>query len=219
MFALIRHLFGRFASHWDIISSIFNWSWTIGGGAVVGWGTWATGLFAQYAPFSWVAAGVVGAIIAALITAVVAWSRTKLSYARYIDRSGSPGDNVNPLDDSFHRKRISLTSFVSPPYNNLVRGKTFDQCELFGPAVVVLRGNITMSHNEIHFCDFVAIGNKAVPVNGISFADVTIIRSKMFGIVFLVHESRVQSMIDQGIPFITYVPEKERTKQGVNATG
>jgi hypothetical protein len=168
--------------------------------------------FCAIRSFLLVLAGAAGMILATAIAVAIAWIRVKLTYARYIDRSVSPGDNVNPLDDSFNRKRIKLTSFVSP-YRAIIQGKTFDQCELFGPAVVVLRGGINMNFNEFHFCDFIAVRNNSAPVTGISFVNVTVLRSKLYGLTFLVPESQVHSMIKQGIPFITLIPETTETKQ------
>lgn len=65
--SLLRWLFGKTTSNWDLVTWLAGSVWTLVGGVVIGWAAWAAGIFSHYAPFSWAAAGLIGTIIAAFV--------------------------------------------------------------------------------------------------------------------------------------------------------
>src|SRR5260370_26834747 len=107
-------------------------------GAVVGWATWFTGIFQQHAPASWIYATVIGALIGAVIAALLAYSREKMQQVRFRNTVFS-GTYLNPLDTLFTTKRVRIAD-LSPPIGAIIEGKTFVDCEIMGPANVVFEG-------------------------------------------------------------------------------
>ena len=80
-----------------------NW-WSAAAGAgvltaagVTAWAAWATDLVSAYQPFSWVAAGFLGAIAAALVFLVVQWGVRLRVRSRFDIRNLAGPSPVNPL--------------------------------------------------------------------------------------------------------------------------
>lgn len=116
-----------------------NW-WTAAAGAgvltvggVTAWAAWATDMFSAYKPFSWVAAGILGAAVTALIFLVVQLAVRLRVRSRFDARNLASSSPVNPLDKTFVNRRIYVNDFVLPS-NQVIAGKSFIDCEIVGPA-------------------------------------------------------------------------------------
>src|SRR5258708_14877868 len=90
--------------------------------AVVGWATWLTGIFQQHAPASWIYATVIGALIDAVITALLAYWREKMPQLR-IRNTEFSGTYLNPIDTLFTTKRLRTTE-LSPPIGATIKRTT-----------------------------------------------------------------------------------------------
>lgn len=163
----------------DWIKKAFSWIWG-------GWGNilWITGLFAtfalpawavrmtgimsQFAPFSWVAAGFMGMGLGVAALATVAWARGRLVRARYDAKLLAQGGAIDVLAKTFERKRIFLNEFALPS-KPIIEGKTFIDCEIIGPASVILNIGNSVDNHQLPFCDAYVMGSQANPNNGYLF--------------------------------------------------
>ena len=125
----------------NVLESRLSLVLMLGGASVIGFlsalAARATSWMNEYGPISWVAAGILGALLASIVFAVASSARLRWIRAHYnaqlIKRSGF----VDPLATTFHNKRIHLSDFVEPA-NSFIEGKTFVDCDIVGPAIIYL---------------------------------------------------------------------------------
>jgi hypothetical protein len=137
----IQERFGVFLdaveSRWSLAAHAATLITVVGATA---WGAWAASIFSQYAPLSWITAGIVGGFLWAVIRLIwVAGYRIKIR-AQYDAKFIEHGGQFNPLDLTFERQRIYLNDFALPS-NPLIEGKTFIDCEIIGPAIIYFKSS------------------------------------------------------------------------------
>lgn len=189
---------------WD---RLLKWSPTVLGTAfssyIAGWATATTNAVSQYAPLSWIAAALVGGCMFLLARALWYSARVNAEKLEFARDAGKRTSSINPVDAVFTKQRIELQQFRNQ-FNEVVDGKTFVDCELYGPAVVFLLGNISMSGAGIANCEFVRVRNGAAVFNSIPFSNLTVTRGKMRGLTILVPESMVDT-VNAGIHNIQWI--------------
>ena len=67
-----------------------------------------------YGPVAWGFAGLLGALITALIYWVYAFAAQKIAVSAFVAQVSKPADNINPLEDAFHKRRIKIQDLVDP---------------------------------------------------------------------------------------------------------
>lgn len=143
-------------------------------GALIAWGAWASGIFQQYAPLSWIVAGVGGFLLfgGAIVIGHAIWqiSYVRRVRAKYDERALELGSTVNPLDRTFEGKRIFLNTFVLPSHT-FIDGKTFIGCEIIGPANVYWAYGNNAKDMRGPRVDAVYLDPKAVFYNGFTFTN------------------------------------------------
>lgn len=135
-------------SHWALVGMVLRWLLTIGSGAMSAWAAYATATLAAYSPLSWIAAGLLGALVFVWVLAGGAWLRANLYRASMMQRTLKRADIINPLDDNFNKVRIR-TSELLPPGQKIIRNKTFRDCEIVGPDVAAFGGCFLMAFRGI----------------------------------------------------------------------
>ncbi|MEX2138229.1 MAG: hypothetical protein WD894_03155 [Pirellulales bacterium] len=152
------------------------------GGAVMAYLAAATTWLSAYGPIAWG-----GAFLAAFILIGLAWwtigvAESRYHLNRFIKRRALTAD-INPLDDHFTRRRIKLIDFFHPFYrpNQAVK---FQDCELFGPAVIYLRTGVTFLHSELLSCEAVIVKPNSKVVGATVFESCTFERCKIYGVTF-----------------------------------
>ena len=106
-------------------------------GAIAGWAAQSSPALVRYAPFSWVAAALAGTLIFFVIARLAVAIRTALLNADIRRRFYDAPNRLNPVQEVFRGERINISDLV-PPYEPVIRGKTFIDCELIGPASILL---------------------------------------------------------------------------------
>lgn len=158
-------------------------------GSVAAWAAHATAALSAYSPFSWVLAGFLGVLL--FLTARLVWASSRIRLLRYrlALEAAEKSDQFNPLDDTFTRKRIDLTLFKTP-LNEPIENKTFVDCDLRGPLVVVFQG-VTMVGVNIVNCEFVRVREGAQVINVLPFINLRIQGGKIHNLTILVPEGAV----------------------------
>ena len=133
------------------------------------------------------------------------WSTARLNTVRleYARELAKRTPSFNPLDETFTKQRIDLQTFRTQ-FNEPVTGKTLVDCELVGPALIILAGNVSMSGVGIGNCEFVKVRDGAMIFNGIPFVNLTVTRGKMRGLTIIVFESAVDN-VNQGVSGIQWI--------------
>ena len=151
---------------WSTASNMFTalgWITLVFGGTIAG---------LVLAGFSWIAANTdwitdlgpiavvgAGAILALIFTSII----LAICSCRYIWIRGSAAqlwlkssDSVNPLENEFTRKRISINQ-IAHPILRTIENKRFIECDLIGPGVLFMMGPGTFTDTHFVDCDVVVI--------------------------------------------------------------
>ena len=114
------------------------------------------------------AIGLLSALIAYIAISYAQLLRAKRraqdTEARAIDHWQHQTDAINPLDDTFHRKRINLADLAHPTKRKII-GKKFTDCQLVGPANLFIFHNTTFFNVGFIDCDIVLTKQDAVLSN------------------------------------------------------
>lgn len=188
MLARINKLFTDLSAHvslWVLIvgSSAFAVIW--------GWAASAAQWLDGYGPIAWVAAATAGAGFFILLSLGYAEARQRLVRASIERRFFDRPDAINPLEVDFRRQRIRIADLVSP-IEPKVRGKTFTECEVIGPANVVLLssgpGTGSMQHCDLTEVCAILVADGAPAINAVIFEDCSFFRCKLHKITLLFPE-------------------------------
>lgn len=138
--------------------------------ALPAWAAKVTGVFAQYAPLSWVVAGFLGLGFGAISMRIYASAKHAMVRAAYDRKLLAQGGEIDPLERTFERRRIYLNEFCLPshPY---IEGKTFIDCEIIGPANIILLHGNSVTEQRQPVCDAMVIAQGEDPRNGYGFRD------------------------------------------------
>jgi hypothetical protein len=101
---------------------------------------------------------------------------------------------VNPLDDVFTFKR--------PPPEMAV-GKTFVNCDVYGPANIILNGSTSLNDVRMDTCDFVMVKVNHPIANAIAFENTTFRNCNLYGLTFFIPEYLAKSFPAKGPNWIT----------------
>lgn len=162
----------------------------------------------QFGAFAWVLAGLFGTILtltAFLLALIISQQlRRRWAMREWVLRA----DELNPLDDHFLRKRIRLDSLIDP-LTNAIEGKTFTDCQVDGPAAIILRGTGLL--NDVNFaqCDLVVLRDGECYIyNAVPVVNCTFVRCRLSRFILLMRMNEIQPLLDMGAEPITNVPSK-----------
>jgi hypothetical protein len=135
------------------------------------------------------------ALLLIALFAVSAWAANQKAVARFTEAAVGAA-KINPLDPEFVRKRINLTDFYHPHFR-ANRGKHFRECELFGPAQIVLSGTGNLMHCSFAYCDVVVIAVGSAVHSVIAFEECDFSKCSFYNVTFLVDAGMAKTMKTQ----------------------
>jgi hypothetical protein len=153
---------------WTIVQAIWGFPAAVASFALPAWAVKMARVFEQYEPLSWVVAGFSGLGIAVAFFASAAWARGKWVRANYDARMLAQGGAVDPLEKTFERKRVYLNEFCLPSHP-IIEDKTFINCEIIGPANIILVSGNSINNGRYPICDAVYLAKDIIP-NGNYYA-------------------------------------------------
>jgi hypothetical protein len=140
--------------------------------ALPAWAVRTAELFPAYSPASWVAAGFLGFFVIAAGYWLFTSAYSRWISARYNARLYEKSDFIDPMGKIFQDQRIFLDGFILPSHP-LVEGKTFINCDIIGPANIVLQYMNHVSSQRYPICDTVLLKDNATYYNAILFRHCT----------------------------------------------
>jgi hypothetical protein len=155
---------------WANLGNIVQMAVWLGGFAVTAWAAAAANLLSQFAPFSYVVAGLLGSWIVSSGYWLIASARTRWVRTKYDNTMMLRGGLIDPLAKTFESKRIYLSEFVLPSHP-IIEGKTFIDCEIIGPANLMLISGNNVADNRLPHCDALALAPNDVPHNRIMLSN------------------------------------------------
>lgn len=125
-------------------------------GVASGWAARGSATINQFGTVGWLAAGVLGFLLTSIGFLALALAKEKLISAKAFSDWTLPTDAANPMADNYNRQRIAIRDIAHPVTNRIV-GKTFTQCEIIGPANIILWGKGTVAGVGFMDCDIVVV--------------------------------------------------------------
>jgi hypothetical protein len=174
---------------------------TLGVGSISGWAAWATSALSAYSPLSWLGSGLLGVLVSAAVYWLWTSANLRSEQSKNAEEMRERAKWVNPLENSFTKQRIDIDVFKRPAPESTT-GKTFIDCEIYGPANVLLNGYTGLQGVHLGFCDFVKVKTNHPIYNGISLNDTTFRNCKIYYVTFYIPDYLVNS-IPAGANWIT----------------
>lgn len=150
-----------------------------------------------------------GATIAVGFLSLYAFARKKFAESAAIARWSEKVDAVNPLDTAFNNKRISVSDLANP-ITRRISGKKFTECELVGPANLVLLNNIRVFGVGFGECDVVVGRDNVYIANAIAAEDIQVVGGMIYRCTIIIPPNLVSTFSAMpGVTFLTLTGDPE----------
>jgi hypothetical protein len=186
----------------DAVVSLGQWAWErvkpyivpLFGGGVMAGVTAATEWLNDWGPIAW---GSVGLLTFMSLTWLHGWWILRVARAASVKAQTAIIDRmeddaaVNPLSSHFADRRIHLHD-LRTPLGDPLADRTFQNCELLGPATVVLGGGM-FGDNDLRNVDFVKISGdhiRQIP-NKLILHNCVVRHCRLYNVILLVPEQMV----------------------------
>ena len=197
--------YDRIANNWERLVALF-----VGAGGM-SYLAWITTWLKSYGP---VGVGGVGLLSGLILWSGLAWAQClrakaeeRRSRARALEKWRDQVDGINPLENEFRKSRINITDLVNRITRGVV-GKNFIDCELYGPANIVISGSILTEVSVIN-CDVVVGRDDAGIRNALRLEGLNIYRGAIFSCTIFIPKSMVPEYKAMGANFITFTGDPE----------
>jgi hypothetical protein len=203
--SLSQWAYDRIAGNWQTLVAVF----VAGGGmtylaAITDWAH-------AWGPLGIGAVGLAAALAVWIGLALGASIRAKATlhkaHTTAIEKWKEQVDSVNPLASEFHTKRLRIAD-ISHPISNRISNKRMIDCELVGPANLVMIGS-SFSHVGFMNCDIAVARDGAMIQNAILLENVTMIGGQIWNCTIFIPSNQIPAFRAAGGNFIslTGVPE------------
>lgn len=155
----------RLEWRWSLSNLLFG-AYLLVSAALPAWAVSAMATLQQYAPLSWVLAGFAGLITSVLVFAVFSFAYGRWVRSRYNSYLLAKSGYVDPMAKTFENKRIFLSEFCLPSEPH-IEGKAFINCDIVGPANLIIRHNNQVADQRLPFLDAVLVRADLTPHTGI----------------------------------------------------
>lgn len=164
-----------------------------------------TAWVAAWGPFGIGAAGLVSAMLTWVCLAIIASFRAKArlseAHRAAIEKWKDRVDDVNPLLPEFHTKRLRLSDLASP-INRAIESKRFIDCELLGPANLIL-SDVEFDGVLFEGCDAVAVKHMTPIHNAIHLQSIKMIGGKIWNCTLLIPLKEVSKFTAMPVTFVS----------------
>lgn len=186
---MFRRLTDWLWDHFERVALLVGWAVT---GGLFAWAAKAAKILEPYSPFSWVLAGFAGMFLVAVTYRIGVAAYRQQVRTRYDAKLLAQGGAIDPLAKTFEAKRIFLNEFILPSHP-LVDGKTFIDCQIIGPANVILVEGNSVNEQRLPYCDAVLMHEDRRPVNGLAFTNCTFRQCSFQRVTLLIPNSEYPS--------------------------
>jgi hypothetical protein len=187
MFKALQRGADRLQTWWTL------WVLVGGTGAVTAAMARASAWLAPWGPIGWWAAFLIGCLFAVAVFAGFSWAYGRWMRDREL-RKIVARTGINPMADRFEDRTISIIDFYNRDYVPH-EDKSFKNCYISGPAMVLLRGG-TISGAQFVHCQIVVL--KAVPdlqlYGAIALENCHIVGGVMSNLTFVMTKAFYQSL-------------------------
>lgn len=175
--------FSAYLSFWPLFGGTAVMS------AVTGLAAWATKQLEEWAPLSYLVAAVAGAIVFVAIFGAAVVIRNAMIMGSIRRRFYEGGERIDPMKRQFDRQRVKIAD-LAPPMGGPIKEKTFEECEILGPANIVLlgTGSSMLAGNTFSKTDAISTADGAQPNTAVIFLNCRFINCHFFEVAIFLHE-------------------------------
>ena len=162
----------------------------------------------QFGAFGWASVGLTTFVTTSVGLAAVGTWREKLANAKAAREWNLRTDAINPLRRSFDSERIRISD-LAHPLSKRIEGKSFNDCQLVGPANIILIGSGTFDGVSMLNCDVVIIKDSTSIFNVTVLENCHMMGGEILNSTFFMNKGTFDMIKDKipGISSITYDPE------------
>jgi hypothetical protein len=163
-------------------------------------------------PMGWALAGFIPMLIVIPLYALYWWTRGRRDVMDFTKRIAEKS-GVSPLEPVFERKRINIADFYNPYYVPY-KSKRFLNCQIWGPANVVLI-NSHLVGGEFKHCQFVILKKDSTPLFGVVLLDHAVITDcEISNITLLMNRKNYEQVVrdNPGLDVHVHVINEEFNK-------
>lgn len=204
-----------------IESRLALWSIIAGSGVVGGLTAFVAGItdwMRPYAPFSWWAAGMGGALVTAFLAWGIALFRNALIRGSAVKKWQRQVDQINPLDPEFTRRRIRLADLMHPVRKE-IKNKRFIDCELIGPANIALIDHVNMNGTGFIGCDIIVANPNTQILTVAPLRNITVLDGTIENCTIFIPESMVPIFRELGVSFASFTRDEATPLQSATGAG
>jgi hypothetical protein len=202
-----RRFFKGIEWRWSLLNLAWGAPTVIASFALPAWAVQAANLFAEFSPFSWVVAGFGGLVTFAVSASLIAWVRGRWITARYNAKLIRASGFIDPIASTFEGKRIALGDFVLPAHP-VVENKTFINCDIIGPAILLMDYGNSVRDLAYPTCDAILIPTDVTPSNVIICRNCTFRHCRFVRITFAIRELEYGAFRNDYLKYITATPDR-----------
>lgn len=203
---------------YDLFARLWPQLATVATGGVMSGLAYVTHTVRAYGPIVIGGVGIFSAILAWAAFATIQFLRTKrariAAETSAIRKWNSDVSGINPLDDEFRKQRI-LISDLSHPITQQISNKRFADCELVGPANILLHSGAVGS-TSFNNCDLVAIRDGALMQNATVFINVDIYRCAFWKCTIYLPQASLQQFADINGNFVSLTGNAQIDSKPIN---
>lgn len=132
----------------------------------------------QYGVFGWCCVALGSFVLLSAGGLAFSAARLKWVQTRLIKEWPKFDDSINPLESKFSDKRIKISS-LAHPITRKIFGKIFTECELVGPADVLMVGKNDFNGVRFLNCNVIPCKAGVTIFNAVMFSDIHMINGEL----------------------------------------
>lgn len=159
---------------------------------------------------AWMLLGLLAGVLTAALLLIVFETRYRRNRAWAIRDWVARAEQVNPLDQTFTKRRISLES-LADPLSNQILGKTFTDYDLVGLAIIFPFRDCNISGVHFRNRDFIALRKDAGRINNaIILIKCNILDGSLSGVTVIADAVAMKKFLAAGATPLTLTYEDAR---------
>jgi hypothetical protein len=183
------------------------------GGLLMGYLASITGWLTRAGPVVWGGVGLISFIGLQLTFSTIrrqlAASR-KDKAAALIAEQVADRSTINPMEKHFRNQRIHVQDLFTP-YGEPVTDRTFADCDIIGPAVVLVDRGTVIRRNNLQYVEFVCVEDSKIQVwpNKLTLFNSIIESCRLYNVIFLVPRGSAedfQRAFTDNVPWVNSKP-------------
>ena len=113
--------------------------------------------------------------------------------------------SVSPLEESYQKQRVMIADFYNPYYVSY-KNKRFQSCQVWGPAQIVMVGNVLVTGCTFKHCQVVVARDDATLFGAVGFEHISFIDCEMANLTLVMPRGVYNNIVAAQPDFAKYIP-------------